>query len=112
MVLEKKIFESHQCIFAISIPSPYPKGHDPSFKKLESLSHKDALCQVSLKLAKLLRRRKIIWLLIGNTVTKFMYLIYYYFVVMGSGGGDLFLFVVLSSFFIFSCKFVFGYGIF
>ena len=33
VVLEKKIFKVHQCIFAISLLSPVGKGHGPSFEQ-------------------------------------------------------------------------------
>ena len=46
VVLEKKFFEFHQFIFAISLSSPVSIGHDPHLNKLKSSSSNNALCTV------------------------------------------------------------------
>ena len=46
-------------IFAVSLLSPLRKGWGPSFKKLESPSSKDSLCQVWLKWAQWFQKMKI-----------------------------------------------------
>ena len=57
VVLEKKIFEFRQYIFAIRDYLPLEKGVALHLNKLEFPSPKDALCQIWLKLAQRFWRR-------------------------------------------------------
>ena len=50
-VLEKNIFKFHQCIFAILLISCFGKDRALLLNRLDLSSPKNALCQVSLKLA-------------------------------------------------------------
>ena len=51
VILEKKTLKFRQCIYTISLLSPLRKERGSSLSDLELSSHKDALCQVLLKLA-------------------------------------------------------------
>jgi hypothetical protein len=56
LVLEKKIFKIFQCIF-YSFDLPLEEGYFLHLNKIESLSPKDDLCHVWLKLAQWFWRR-------------------------------------------------------
>ena len=57
VILEKKIFEFRQCIFAILLFFPFGKGRVFYLNKLDSPSPKDALCQLWSKFAHCFWRR-------------------------------------------------------
>ena len=59
VVLEKKIFKVHQCIFTLSYYLPLEKGVALHLNKIESPLPKDALCQVWLNLASWFLRRRL-----------------------------------------------------
>ena len=57
----KRVLQFRQCIFAITLSSPLGKGRDSSFEKknLESLSFKNAVCQVWMILSQRFCKRRL-----------------------------------------------------